>query len=105
MKLRLLPATLPGFDLSATSQVQDIENDYTSAFIFAFQILKLTPTQRRDERNRSQSRREKDGACKGQTAAPLPAAKVAETRLLQGISIPHHDRKSLSQTEPIKICA
>lgn len=36
---------------------------------------------------------------------PLPAAKVAETRLLRGISIPHHDRKSLPQTEPIKIWA
>lgn len=39
------------------------------------------------------------------TAVPLPAAKVAETRPLQGISIPHRDRKSLRRTEPIKIWA
>lgn len=40
-----------------------------------------------------------------ETTESLPAAKVAETSLLQGISIPHHDRKSLPLTEPIKICA
>lgn len=48
---------------------------------------------------------EKDRASEGETTVPLPASKVAETRLLQGISIPHHDRKSLPQTEPIKIWA
>lgn len=48
---------------------------------------------------------EKDGVRRGETIVPLPAAKVAETRLFQGISIPHHDRKSLPQTEPIKIWA
>lgn len=52
-----------------------------------------------------QSQREEDRASGGETTVLLPAAKVAETRLLQGISIPHHDRKSLPQTEPIKIWA
>lgn len=52
-----------------------------------------------------QSQWEKDRASEGETTVALPAAKVAETRLLQGISIPHHDRKSLPQTEPIKIWA
>lgn len=38
-------------------------------------------------------------------AQQQPAAKVAETRLLQCICIPHHDRKSLLWTKPIKIWA
>lgn len=52
-----------------------------------------------------QSWSEEDRVKEAETTVPLPAAKVAETRLLQGISIPHHDRKSLPQTEPIKIWA
>lgn len=40
-----------------------------------------------------------------ETTASLPAAKVAETRRLRGFSIPHPDRKSLQQTEPIQIWA
>lgn len=59
----------------------------------------------RKERWMGPSQWEKYRASKEETTVPLPAAKVAETRLLRGISIPHHDRKSLPQTEPIKIRA
>lgn len=59
----------------------------------------------REKQRMGQSQWEKDWSSKAETTVPLPAAKVAETRLLQGISIPHHDRKSLPQTEPIKIWA
>ena len=48
---------------------------------------------------------EQDEVSAVETMRPLPAAKVSETSLFQDISIPHHDRKSLLQTEPIKIMA
>lgn len=51
------------------------------------------------------SQRGEDGGRKAETTEPLPVAKVAETRLLRRINILHCDRKSLAQTEPIKIWA
>lgn len=63
------------------------------------------PGKKKEKLWMGQSQREQDRVSTGETTVPLPAAKVAETRLLQGISIPHHDRKSLPQTEPIKIWA
>lgn len=46
---------------------------------------------------------EKDGVSAGEATELLPAAKVGKRSLLGGISIPHHDRKSLPQPQPFKI--
>lgn len=72
-------------------------------FTGVIQTQGLVDSLRRRKEWMRQSQWEKDRVRRQETTVPLPAAKVAETRLFQGISIPHHDRKSLPQTEPIKI--